>query len=173
MLLTLEETGALIESCGSDIYSYLKALCRDPDQAADLSQNVLTRFIEKVRSAAIKKATARAYLFQMAKNEFLQTVRKKEVLPLLVDLPSDSQKLTVATNSREIHIILMETIEDPGTPPDVSNVLRMRFIENIGVNEIGEKLGKSRATVYRLMETGSEVLLGAFQKYGFDISDLG
>jgi len=172
-LLILEELEPFLEEKADEIYTYLKILSRDSELAEDLAQTVMVKFIEEVGKNRIIKETAAGYLIRMAKNEYFQHLRKKGNVPLEEnELAADRRKEIVETNSREIHILVMDTLSDPGHPAEVTEVARLRFIDELGLDQICNKTGKSRTTVHRLLQKGLTILHDAFQRQGFNVQDL-
>jgi len=171
--LTLEELESFLKEKGDEVFTYLKILCRDSEQAEDLAQTVLLKFLEQVEKARVRRETAAGYLIQMCRNEYISTLRKKESVPLGgEELQADQRKEKIESNSREIRSILMETLADPQMPADAAEVIRFRFLYEIHPDEISQRTGKSRATIHRLMQKGLNCLHDAFRRRGYDVSDL-
>lgn len=172
-ILTLEELDSFLQPAGDQLFTYLRNLCRDTDLAADISQTVLLKFVERVGMNQIRRQTAVGYLIQMAKNEYFQFLRKKKEMPMGDrDVASDSHKNKIESNSAQIHSLLIEAIHGEDLPVEISDILRMRFLEGLDGDEIMRRVGKSKSTVHRLMRRGLDHLLIVFEKAGFDTTDL-
>lgn len=176
--LTVEELEQIFEEIGDDLFRYLKALCRNPDDASDLLQTIFVKFIEQVKKGRILSDTSHHYLRRMARNEFTEFMRRKREMPLdtEVQVADDGAEVgeTVEREetSRQIRLILMESLADPGLPDDVAEILRLRLEEGAEFADICERLNKSRSTVYRLMQNGLDFLAREFKKAGITIQDL-
>lgn len=172
-ILKLEELESFLQGTGDQVFTYLKKLSRDPDLAADLSQTVLLKFVDRVGGGQIRRPTAMGYLIQMAKNEYFQLLRKNRELPMGDrDIASDSRRNKIESDSSEIHSLFIEAIHSDALPEEVRDVLRMRFLEELEGDEIVRRVGKSKATVHRLMRRGLDHLFIVFEKAGFDTKDL-
>ncbi len=176
--LTLGDLERLFEEIGDDLFRYLNALCRNPDDASDLLQSVFVKFIEQVKKGRILEETAHHYLRRMAKNEFHDFLRRKqEVLLGEEDVlvggvkPAD-ERMEHEETSRQIRVLLLESLADPTLPAEVAEVLRLRLEEGIDLNEICKRVNRSRSSVYRMMQSGLDFLAREFKKAGITIQDL-
>lgn len=177
--LTVEELEQVFEEIGDDLFRYLKALCRNPDDASDLLQTVFVKFIEQVKKGRILKETSHHYLRRMARNEFTEFMRRRREVATLdvegrVASEGDAVGETVEREetARQIRLILMESLADPGLPGDVAEILRLRLEEGVELADICDRVNKSRSTVYRLMQSGLDFLAREFKKAGITIQDL-
>lgn len=175
-LLNDADLGSFLDTHGDQIYTYLCALCRDEDRAADALQSAYVKFLDMVRRGKVQRATAPQYLQKIAKNEFLsQLKREKKVISLTED---DIDRTSGDSPPRQdlaqiLQITLMEFVASPGLPQDLALVVQLRFLEGAEVSVICERTGRSQATVYRLMEKALPLLADACRKAGIHPEDLG
>ncbi|MCR9145121.1 MAG: sigma-70 family RNA polymerase sigma factor [bacterium] len=173
--LTTSELEAFLAEHGDRIYTYLCILCKSEDQAADALQNACIKFMEQVGQGKVRRETASQYLATIAKNDFLNRKRKEAREVPLADDESDAPADARADRervTREIRLVLFETLEDPDVPPDVAAVMRLRFLNQADVSKICSETGRSQATVYRLMEKALSILAEACRKAGLHLEDL-
>ncbi len=174
-IFTTEDLEAFFLEKGDEVFTYLKALSRDEDVAADLAQTVMMKFIEQVEKGKILKATAAQYMFTMCKNEYLMHYRReKRVTPITAEeeLPADDQLKKRETNSREIHIILVEALNDGRIPEEIAHVLRLRLLHDKSYEEICANTGKSRTTIHRLFVKGLAQLERIYREAGIHPEEL-
>ena len=173
--LQVSELEEFFEREADEVYTYLEIICRDPDVAADLLQNIFVKFIEQVKKGRILQATAPNYLKRMARNEANEKFRQARRETALADehaIQADEGKVKREEQSREIHRVLLEAISDPELPEDIGTILKLRLLQEADMEIICRELNKSRATVYRRLEKGLQLLAEAFSKEGLTLDDL-
>ncbi len=174
---TVEDLQEIFEREGRGLYNYLVGLSRSPDDAQDHLQSIFLKFIEQVKRGRILYATAGAYLVRMAHNEWAGNLRKqaREFLAegeLLDRLPARVVPPEIEDNGHIAVQVLAETIVDPEVPEKIREVLRLRFWEDLPVDEICARLNKPRSTVYASLRSGVSILAKAFAKAGLTSSSL-
>lgn len=171
--LTVAEMADFYESSGQEIFAYLCVLCRNEDDAADLLQSTFAKFIEVVKAGKIRRTTALRYVKVMAKNNFIARYRQagREV-DLPDDLADDQARRQREETSREIQTVLLETLDSEELTPEMAEILRLRFVEHHSVEDLCNQVEQSRATVYRLMSRGIQILARAFERAGLQVSEL-
>ena len=175
-LLLEADLGAFLDTHGDRVYTYLCVLCRDEDRAAEALQNAYIKFLEQVRRKRVRLASAPQYLQTIARNDYFGQIRKEGREVPLLEEPSDARAQKERAREevvRELRLILLETVADPKLPSDVSDVMRLRFMEEASVEQICSRTGRSQATVYRLMEKALTVLAEACRKADLHPGDLG
>ena len=175
--LQLEDLDQLLKHEGDELYTYLHALTGNPDEAGDLLQQCYVRFIEQVKKGKIQKKTAGYYLKKMARNEYNNTFRVgKHEAPLLEDdekgLADDTSRHEMHRTSEEIRLLFLEALDSDKMPEEHANILRMRFLKNMSLEDMMEATDSSRSTVYRAMEHGLKRLVEVFEEAGLRVEDL-
>lgn len=149
-------------------------LSRDEETAGDLLQTVFLKFIQEVRKDRILSATAAHYLKRMARNEFYRHYnrRKNEIVRADIDIEDgrlgDADFMAERETQARIRALFLESLSDPDLPERTRSVLRLRLLEQRSLPEICSALDLSRATVYRLMRAGLDVLIAKFREAGLD-----
>lgn len=161
---------------GDRIYTYLCILCRDDDAASEALQNAYVKFIEQVRRQKVRKESAPQYLMTIARNDHFSQRRRDGRSVVLPDDTIDTAYQERASReelARELQLVLLDTIEDVSLPEDIRTVIRLRFIEEVGVDVICKETNRSQATVYRLMEKALSILADACRKAGLNLEEVG
>ena len=173
--LKIGQLEQFLDDNGNALYNYICSLCHNKEDADDVLQSVFVKFLEQVKKGAIVKETALNYIIRMARNEHYGRLRKLSREEALLDedgLMSDGSKVHREQTSRQIRIVLLEALASPNLPRDIAEMLFLRFVEEADVDTISKKVGKSKPTVYRLMEAALPHLQRAFEKAGLKIEDL-
>jgi RNA polymerase sigma factor (sigma-70 family) len=97
-----EAAGQLVRNHQRFIYNIALKLVRDPDDAADLTQEVLVKMITRL-SQFQSKSSFRTWLYRIVMNHFLNTQRRKaekevhsfEELGVFVDETHDKEDMTI------------------------------------------------------------------------------
>lgn len=167
---------AFLNANGDRVYTYLCILCQNEDHASDAMQNAYVKFLEQVRRGNVRKETSVQYLQTIARNDYFTRLKKEKKEELLSDDVADSRSEHNRSREeavRQLRLVLLETVEDPAVPADVAKVIRLRFLEEADVAAICGAVGKSQATVYRLLESGLAILAEACRTAGLRVEDLG
>ncbi len=174
--LSVTELEEFIRTAGARVFTYLGHICRNEDDAADHLQSALLKFVEQVRRGSVRRDTAAEYLRKIAKNEFLMTLRREkgntnlreEEIDALVSPGTEAEDLR-----RRLHMILLETVDNPSIPSEVSRIITMRFLEERDIAGICAELNCSRSSAYRLLDRGLAHLADACRKAGISPEDCG
>lgn len=175
-MLVEGELDNFLNQHGNRIYTYLCILCRSEDNASDALQNAYIKFIEQVRRGSVRRDSAPQYLMTIAKNDHFARLRREGREVELAEDPVDRSSAANAARTdlaRDVRLVLLETIEDPAVPEDLSLVIKLRFLEEADISTICAKTGKSQATIYRLMEKALSTLADSCRRAGIHPEDLG
>lgn len=174
-LLKISELKSFYEGCCDEVYTYLQILSGNAEEADDLLQAAFLKLIEQVKKGRIKKITATAYLKTIGRNEFYQRFRQtKHESPLdeCQEPASNEEQRTVEDTSKEIRLTFLEALSSEQLPEEIADVLRMRFLRDLDIEEICQETGRSRSTVYRLMEKGMNFMAGYFENAGLGVDSI-
>lgn len=175
-LLSEGDLNLFLNEHGDRIYTYLCFLCRGEDRASETLQNAYVKFLEQVRNGKVWRDSAPRYLMTIARNNYLARLRNESREVMLPDDTADTaapERNAREELAREVRLILLETIQDPNLPEDISKVMRLRFLEEAEIDSISRQTGRSQATVYRLMEKALRILADACRKAGLNLEDTG
>ena len=147
---------------------YIRNFCRNADEAEELVQETFLKFLAQLRKGRVRREGMKAYLKTMVRNEFISSYRRKRreetAYENLEEVRERREKISSA--SREIKEFLNEELDSPKLSRDIAEILRLRYVENLGMKEICRQARQSRATVFRMSEKGARYLHKAFQRGG-------
>ena len=149
-LVTAEHAGLL---------RYATALAGDPDQAADIVQDVLTRAYQ--RWATIAQADRPgAYLMTMVTNEFLSWRRRWNTRLVTVTADDALARAAPATGDHGEGITVRDDLERrlSRLPRRQQAALVLRYYEGLDHDEVAEILGCATGTVRSLCSRGLATL---------------
>lgn len=170
------ELSAFLDRHGDEVYSYLCALCRDDERAAESLQNAYLKFLEMVRRGKVRRESAPQYLQTIARNDFYDQMRREKRESPLLDEPVDDRASTGLAGedlARQLQLAVLETLAKPSLPADVALVMRLRFVEGEEIASICLQSGRSQATVYRLMEKALTALAETCRQHGLHPGEIG
>jgi len=162
--LSVDDVERLFAENGDELYRYLQALCPTAEEAQDALQTAFLKFLEQVQRERVRSSSALFYLKRMCRNEAMDFYRRTQRLqPLEVEpeAPQNSE-----AQSARIRRVFAEALASPQLDANVREVLQLRFVEELPAPEICRRVGRSRATVYRLMERGLAYLSTIFARHG-------
>jgi RNA polymerase sigma-70 factor (ECF subfamily) len=156
---------ALFARHAASLRAFLTARCRDPEQAAELLQEVALRFVT-ARPRLDPSRDVRAYLFQAAANVWRDQVRKalveRRAAPHLVArgtaTPTDARLLAA-----ELRTVVQRAIAD--LPAAQRQVLELRHTSSLTFREIAARLGRPLGTVLTQMRAALRKVEAALESY--------
>lgn len=135
----------LVEEHYDDVLAYCRRHASSRDEAPDVAQEAFLRFVRSGRSPADGKPLA--YLFTIARNLCIDAARGARPLaaPLDMDVPDRSPDADPAAACTGSEVgLLVEAL-----PPELREVVELRFDQGFKVGEIASVLGVSRFAVNR------------------------
>lgn len=126
------------------VFRFIHRQIRDYSQAEELTQDVFLDFIEGIRDFN-RECSIKTYLFSIAKNKIIDTIRKKKIKKILFSalppyiveglktilIDDEIEKKELAKKIKKVFAKLSN---------DYQLVLRLKYIEEEKVNSIAEKL---------------------------------
>ncbi|WP_436664328.1 RNA polymerase sigma factor [Alicyclobacillus acidoterrestris] len=144
----------LFREYAQDVYRFALFSTHAHEEAEDIVQDVFIKAIKSWKNFR-QEAQPKTWLFVIAKNCIRDSLRKKRITT------TGLNRLLPLANS-ESHSHLESLVEIMDSLKDLSieerNVLYLRHVEDLQVNEIAEILGISRSKVYRLETKGTNEL---------------
>lgn len=123
------------------IYRYCFYKVRNSTAAEDITQETFFRYF--AQNKKIKRGEDTAYLYTIAKNLCIDFFRKKRAEILPEDYPVEDFSETSDTK-----IVIREALEE--LDERHKEIILLRYLSGLSVNETAEILGISRFVVYRL-----------------------
>ncbi|WP_028032401.1 sigma-70 family RNA polymerase sigma factor [Chelativorans sp. J32] len=153
-----------IEECVPALRRYARALTHNPDLADDLVQDCLERAIRK-RALWRPSGSVRSWMFRILLNVYRNDLRRRRRAP---DLPLDTlQTDPPSLDTQSGRLALAETAQAmQALPVEQREVLLLVAVEEMSYAEAAEvlaiplgtlmsRLGRARATLRRMTETGA------------------
>lgn len=157
------DIGEIYERYGPEVYRFLLRLSGNPTLSEDITQTTFLKAIEHIDSFK-EQCSLKTWLCQIAKNEYLNTLKKAESrnIPLEEGHLEHSQtttgleeQLTHAETAREIRAAVQQ-LKEP-----YKEVFILRVYGELSFREIGDIFGKSdvwgRVTYLRSREKVAEL----------------
>src|SRR5271157_4858744 len=140
----MTEFEALYQKYARDVYHFALYLSGERGEAEDITSETFVRVWAS--SEPIRAATVRGYLFTIARNLFLQGLRKKSRHVALDDELRDPQAgpYVQAEHKEKLHSVMTELQR---LPEASRSALLMRAMDGMAYEEIAQVLGVSLAAV--------------------------
>lgn len=135
-----------------NIYRYCFYKVRNSAIAEDITQEVFLKFFEQNKK--IRREEDMAYLYTIAKNLCIDYFRKRQTQELPEDYPAEEFDETSITK-----IAVRAALEQLDEPH--KEIILLRYLGGLSVNETAESVGISRFAVYRL----EKAALNTMKKY--------
>ena len=140
----MTDPSALYRSYAPDVFRFALHLCRDRHQAEDLVSETFVR--AWTSSQPIRSATVKGYLFTIARNLWLQGLRRArrqvELDESVPDPRPDPAELAETSSTLERLLAVLSQV------PEVNRTaLWLRAVEGLSYDEIAETLGISLPAV--------------------------
>jgi RNA polymerase sigma-70 factor (family 1) len=142
-----------------ELYLFVNSLCNDEALSEDIVQEIFIKLWDK-RANAINIQQAKSYLFRVAKNRFLNELRKQKSKQKIinnkiyneVDNETPEQQLTLKENIRLGEEALRKL------SPRKKLIVEMRTREELSLDEISARVGISKNVVKKLLYQGLAML---------------
>jgi RNA polymerase sigma-70 factor (ECF subfamily) len=148
---------------------YTSKMCNDPQKAEDISTDSFLAAFEKIDKYEIEKAQFSTWLFTIAKNLALQSM-KNDKRNISLDIEYDEEGTTMkdfiteeeSDVSRHDAIdkkaaVMMRHIEKLKEP--YKSVIEMREIKKMSYKDISDTLGKNLSTIKSQIRNGRAILV--------------
>ena len=133
------------------LYSYCRAMLREPADAADAVQDTFLVATAKLRDLR-DPARLRAWLYAVARNECLRRLRAGAALAALEeagDVPVEAAEIGIAAERAEIQQLVRAAID--GLNPGERDVIELSLIAELDGDELAGALGVSRNHAHALL----------------------
>lgn len=141
------------------LYAYLRLALSDRHAAEDATQHVFAQVLEALPNYERRSQPFRAWLFAIARNHAVSLLRKQGNVDL-VD-PVEIGRRIDASSAREEQLPVLAWISDPDLllfierlPPDQRQVLTLRYMMGLSMEEIARTMDKSTEAIRRAHSRG-------------------
>src|SRR3954471_8712255 len=126
------------EPLRAELYRYCRYLTRSPWDAEDLTQDTLARGFVTLAQMNAAPANARAWLFRVASNLWIDQRRARRELPAAEALPEPAAPATDARATREAAGTLLVRLS-----PQERAAVVLKDVFDLSLEEIAETLGST------------------------------
>jgi RNA polymerase sigma-70 factor (ECF subfamily) len=145
------------------VYRYVHFKVSDPQASEDLTSEVFLRMLEALKQGKMWNTTPDAWIFGIARNVVADHYRKASRQPEValderLAMP-DEQNLTQRVIVAEQHEELARAIN--GLTDEQREVVLLRFMEGLSINDVAEILGKTPGAVKGLTHRALRALTEA------------
>lgn len=135
---------ALYRSCADDLYAYVASLLRDRSAAEDVTALAFERAYRRRALFDLRRGSARAWLFGIARNAALDELRRRQrVGPLVGDLADQSAQAEDDDEFAERRLVVREGLA--ALDPREREVILLKFVGRLSNAELARVLGCSES----------------------------
>jgi RNA polymerase sigma-70 factor (ECF subfamily) len=150
---------------------YTSKMCSDPQKAEDISTDSFMTAFEKIEKYDIEKAQFSTWLFTIAKNLALQSI-KNDKRSISLDIEYDNEGTTMKDFiTEEESDVVLHDVQDKKAEimkkhidflkEPYKSVIEMREIKRMSYKDISDTLGKNLSTVKSQIRNGRALLVKA------------
>ena len=170
-----EAVGELYEAHRLSIYRYLYYRTGDGQTADDLTSEVFLRMIRALPGYRIQDASFQAWLFQIAHNLLNDHYRKSSVRKAVQLEDNMVMEDPTLKRSRPVErslnsVVLQKALE--GLSVDQRDVIVLRFITGMPINEVAQALQKSEDAIKGLQRRALLALRGVLNEWEIHYAEL-
>ena len=179
-ILFSEQEKSLVERTGKDFSTlykkyypkliyYTSKMCNDPQKAEDISTDSFMTAFEKIDKYDVEKAQFSTWLFTIAKNLALQSIKNdKKSISLDVEYDNEGTTMKDFITEEESDVVLhdvqdkkaeimkkhIDMLKEP-----YKSVIEMREIKRMSYKDISDTLGKNLSTIKSQIRNGRAILV--------------
>jgi len=151
-----------------EIYNFARYMLFDADEADDIVQKTFLSFYNNMHKLDMSKPV-RAWLYKVARNNCLDHIKRKKPTNFSQMAPDDNFDVPDTEPSLESKLDSAELLESvkreiSSLPPQFSEIMLLKYFEDMTFEQIGELLGISPNTVKSNFYRGKSLLFVALQK---------
>lgn len=148
---------------------YTSKMCNDPQKAEDISTDSFLTAFEKIDKYDVEKAQFSTWLFTIAKNLALQSIKNdKKSISLDVEYDDEGTTMKDFITQEESDVVLhdvqdkkaeimkkhIDCLKEP-----YKSVIEMREIKRMSYKDISDTLGKNLSTIKSQIRNGRAILV--------------
>jgi RNA polymerase sigma-70 factor (ECF subfamily) len=133
---------SLYRSCSADVYSYVASLLRDRSAAEDITALAFERAYRRRALFDLRRGSARAWVFAIARNAALDELRRRaRSAPLVGDIADDAVQSELDDDLAERRRLVRDGLA--ALEPREREVILLKFVGQLSGGELGRVLGCS------------------------------
>ena len=143
--------GQIYDYYAAKIFRFIFLKTGNKENAEDLTSETFMRFWKFIRKEKISKESAEPILFRIARNLVIDFYRKKEIIAMEIDeeianrITDEQQDYINRMINREEVQEMMESLKE--LKDEYQEIIILRFVEDMELDEIAEITGKSNGSV--------------------------
>lgn len=133
------------------IFRFVFLKIGNKENAEDLTSETFFRFWSYIRKEKINKDSAEPILFKIARNLIIDFYRKKEIITMEIDevianrISDEQQNFINRMINREEVRMMMDALKE--IKDEYQEIIILRFVEEMEIEEIADITGKSKGSV--------------------------
>jgi RNA polymerase sigma-70 factor (ECF subfamily) len=136
-----------------DVYGYVSSIVRDSHEAEDITQNIFAKLMTAMARYEPRDVPFAAWILRVARNAALDHLRARRQIPFEeVRTDDDGHEHLGFERVQALREALRRL------PQDQRDVLVLRHLAGLTPHEIGERLGKTDASIHGLHHRGRGAL---------------
>lgn len=160
-----------------ELYRFIQSKARSHELAEDILQDTIMEIILAYqKSGSILRDTFKAYLYKIAYNKLIDDTRKSyrklEISVEELDVDWEEGSFDKKDYSEIIFIIVNNILTREDVDSRIREVLRLRLIERLKVEDISELLSLTRQTIHSDFKKGMELLRIDFEALNLTPEDI-
>ena len=151
-----------------EIYNFARYMLFDADEADDIVQKTFLSFYNNMHKLDLS-SPVRPWLYKVARNNCLDYIKRKKPTNFSQIAPEDTFDVPDTEPSMESKLDNAELLEEVKReismlPPQYSEILLLKYFEDMTFEQIGETLDVSPNTAKSNFYRGKSLLFAALQK---------
>jgi RNA polymerase sigma-70 factor (ECF subfamily) len=143
-----------------DVRRYVRSLIKDPHEAEDITQTVFMKMIASIERYEPREVPFIAWLLRIARNTTLSHFRSHRSIPVEEVIAQGDDGRRRREHSRALRAAI------DALPEEQRQVVILRHLLGLSVDEIASMLGKSESSIHSLHHRGRINLQGALNEAG-------
>jgi len=151
----------LFETHYMQMYRLARTLLYDEDESKDVVSEVFAQLLDA--RADLRAETAGAYLLASVRNRCLNRIEHRKTVEKFAQLYAEEHALAQSPAEDEQQLRDLLRYVDERLPELTRNVFRLRFLNDLKYEEIADRLGISKVTVYHHLSQSLALIHRFFQ----------
>lgn len=148
------------------LWSYINSIVRDRDASEDIFQRAWLKVLPAISKKGLNRESLVPYLFGIARNECMDHFRRRTRELRALEKIVTPQETPAADESAAIRDAIDACLNNATLTESRREMLRLRLLGQLSMDEIASILKLSRSTAYRELEAGLQFLGAALEKAG-------
>lgn len=148
------------------LWGYIRSIVRDTHASEDIFQKSWVKVLPAISQKGLDRESIVPYIFRIARNECMDHFRRRSRESKAIERLGNIPVARPIDRSAAIRGVIDACLSNPELTEQRQELLRLRLIGELKVNDLAEIAGISRRTAYRELAIGLQILGIAFEKAG-------